>query len=164
MIYPADMSSYSGVVKVPGGGEEALRMVQNLSTEDFIKASNTDDNLCVDLARLVKIVNEKESNLATLVFAIGKEDTDVTLVCDDGQPFFVFCSGWSSLSPSFTKDRYSLSCKVLSVGDICLVLRARKGKERSEAVNRDLDTASEMVVDDDELPIDLTVKNNAEET
>ena len=88
----------------------------------------------IDLARLVKIEAEKDST-TKIVFSIGKEDTDVTLVCDDDQPFFVFCSGWASFSPSLTKDRYSLSCKLLSVGDICLVLRAKEGKESSVAIN-----------------------------
>ena len=153
MFQPADMDSFvRGLVRGPRGGGESWKVIQDLSTEDFIKASNNSSEYFADLAKLVQIISEKETESVKLIFAIGHDDTNITFVCDDDYPFFVFCSGWSSLSPLLTKVKYSLSCKVLSVGDICLVTRERKE-----------DICSKMIVDvddddDDDQPTDLSIK------
>ena len=166
MFHPADMDSFvRGLVTVrgPGGGGESWKVVHDLSTEDFIKASNNTSDYFADLAKLVQITVEKETKSAKLIFTIGHDDTNVTFVCDDDHPFFVFCSGWSSLSPLLTKVKYSLSCKVLSVGDICLVTRERKA-----ILRRNEDICSKMIVDvedvdddtdyDNDQPTDLSIK------
>ena len=163
MFQPADMDCFvRGLVTVrgPGGGGESWKVVHDLSTEDFIKASNNSRDYFADLATLVQVIVEKETKSAKLIFTIGHDDTNVTFVCDDDYPFFVFCSGWSSLSPLLTKVKYSLSCKVLSVGDICLVTR-----ERKDIIRRNEDICSKMIVDvdddtdyDNDQPKDLSIK------
>ena len=164
MFLPADMKSFeAGIVGgVVGVGEQGWKKVQDLATDDFIKASNSSDACYADLATLVQIINEKEENSAKLIFKIGHDDINVTFVCDDGHPFFVFCSGWASLSPLLTKVKYSLSCKVLTVGDICLVLRDRRKRKRPNTNKKDNSLCREIIVDlvDDEenenQPIDLS--------
>jgi hypothetical protein len=166
MFHPADMNSFvRGLVTVrgPGGGGESWKMVHDLSTEDFIKASNNTSDCFADLAKLVQIIAEKETKSAKLIFTIGHDDTNVTFVCDDDYLFFVFCSGWSSLSPLLTTVKYSLSCEVLSVGDICLVTR-----ERKEIIRRNKDICNKWKVDvenvdddteyDNDQPTDLSIK------
>ena len=150
-------------VRGPGVGGKSWKVVQDLSTEDFIKTSNQSSDYFADLAKLVQIIVEKETKSYKLIFTIGHDDTNVTFACDDDYPFFVFCSGWSSLSPLLTKVKYSLSCKVLSVGDICLVTR-----ERKDSIRRNEDIYSKMIIDiDDEdddtdyadnQPTDLSIK------
>jgi hypothetical protein len=78
-------------------------MVQDLSTEDFLKASNNTSDYFADLATLVQIIVEKETKSAKLTFTIVHDNINVTFVCDDDHLFFVFCSGWSSLSPLLTE-------------------------------------------------------------
>ena len=141
------------------------KSIQSLATEDFIKASNCSDEFYIDLPKLVKIVNEKERKCTKLIFQMDGIE-NVTLVCDDEHPFFVFCSGWSSLSPLLTKVKYNVSCRLLSVGDICLVLRNRKKRKRAD----DEDTCGEIREDlvardnvdstevDNNQPIDLSKK------
>ena len=136
MFQPADMDSFG-----PGGG---------INSRDYFTV----------LATLVQVIVEKETKSAKLIFTIGHDDTNVSFVCDDDHPFFVFCSGWSSLSPLLTKVKYSLSCKVLSVGDICLVTR-----ERKDIIRRNEDICSKMIVDvdddtdyDNDQPKDLSIK------
>ena len=141
---------------VPGvefGGEK-VKKVEDLSTDDFIKASKSTDDAFADLAKLVNIVITRNS--AKLVFTIGQDDTKVTLVCDDDQPFFVFCAGWSSLSPLLTKAKYNLSSNVLSVGDICMVLRIRRGVHNVDDARADNDN-------DNDQPTDLTIKKSTDE-
>ena len=146
---------------VRGPGIHPCKKIQDLTTEDFIKASKSSDDLCIDLATLVTILAEKEGDLSKLVFRI--DDTNVTLVCNDDHPFFVFCSGWSSLSPLLTKVKYSLSCKLLSMGDICLMVRERKKRKRTEIANLAEEIVEDLVGTGEEetvynQPIDLSKK------
>ena len=48
-------------MRVVRDGVGTVKKVDNLSTDDFIKASNSTDNASVDLAKLVNIVIEKKS-------------------------------------------------------------------------------------------------------
>ena len=165
MFKAADMKSFlTGFVKDPGA-KHGCKSIQNLATDDFIKASNYSDEFYTDLAKLVKIVSEKERKCTKLIFQIEGHE-NITLVCDDDHPFFVFCSGWSSLSPLLTKVKYNVSCRLLSVGDICLVLRERKKRKRPDdeddcgEIREDLvarhDVDSPIV--EDSQPIDLSKK------
>ena len=131
MFKAADMKSFlNGFVKDPGA-KQGCKSIQNLATDDFIKASNYSDEFYTDLAKLVDIVSDKERKCTKLIFQM-EDNENATLVCDDDHPFFVFCSGWSSLSPLLTKVKYNVSCRLLSVGDICLVLRERKKRKRED--------------------------------
>ena len=165
MFKAADMKSFlAGFVKDPGA-QNGCKSIQSLATDDFIKASNYSDEFYTDLAKLVKILSEKERKCTKLIFQMDGIE-NVTLVCDDDHPFFVFCSGWSSLSPLLTKVKYNVSCRLLSVGDICLVLRNRKKRKRAD----DEDTCGEIREDlvarddvdstgvDNNQPIDLSKK------
>ena len=165
MFQPADMNNFiKGLVVTPWvqSTPTNLKKVQDLSTEDFIKASNNSPDTYADLAKLVQIIVESETNSAKLIFTIQHVEANVTLVCDDDHPFYVFCSGWSSLSPLLTKVKYSLSCKTLTVGDFCLVLRRRCEKTSKVAPEQDLI----VTVDDEnehiEQPLDLSRRLNAQ--
>ncbi|KAM7542166.1 hypothetical protein Aperf_G00000005127 [Anoplocephala perfoliata] len=43
-------------------------------------------------------------------------------ICNREQPFFVKFHGWSSCDPQNTHTRFGLTCRPLSVGDLCLVM------------------------------------------
>ena len=182
--HPPDLRSFEkGLVRVVEDGGETVKEVDNLSTADFIKASNNTDDASVDLAKLVNIALKTHTHTATLLFTVEHDDSNITLVCDDDQPFFVFCSGWSSLCPLLTKAKYNLSCKVLSVGDICMMLRIRKYKDTintspecslssimsgvvtitsSDAVINVDDDEGDIIIDDvNNQPTDLSMKNRS---
>ena len=70
-----------GLVGWHGVEEIGWEKVQDLATEDFIKASNSCDDVYADLATLVQILDKNEESLAKLTFKIGPDSTNVTLVC-----------------------------------------------------------------------------------
>ena len=148
-----------------------VKKVEDIVTADFIKASIDSDDKSIVLTELKNIEVVSETNTANLTLIL--EDTNVTLVCQDDQPFFTFCAGWSSLFPPLTMAKYGLSCKVLSMGDNIMVLRNKHGRKRRHeirtSIRRDFKKTGKTVTqvrkdcnetseDDDEQPIDLSIK------
>eukprot|EP00092_Neocalanus_flemingeri_P037448 GFUD01040779.1.p1 GENE.GFUD01040779.1~~GFUD01040779.1.p1 ORF type:complete len:258 (+),score=75.83 GFUD01040779.1:45-818(+) len=182
-----DMESFKNDTVVRVAGEEVKR-VEDILTDDFIRASNNSHDTSVDMAELRHITRVHETNTAGLRFIHG--DTDVTLVCQLDQPFYRFCTGWSSLFPLLTKAKYGLTCKTLSIGDICMVLRPRQRRRKKEIetsypssraritqlnkncsiVKKDRkysyvtyeDDEEDMTYEDDEQPTDLTIKKTVD--
>lgn len=153
--------------------EEEAKKVEDITTSDFITASIDSDEHSMALGEIKDIAIVNDNTARVTVKQANTEDA--LLTCQVDQPFFIFCAGWASLFPLLTSNKYGLSCKVLSRGDIIMVARdklmRRKRrqnlnttivapfitKDKTETqIRRDSNELSEE--DDEEQPTDLSVK------
>ena len=152
--------------------EEEAKKVEDITTSDFITASIDSDEHSMALGEIKDIAIVNDNTARVTVKQTNAEDA--LLTCQVDQPFFIFCAGWASLFPLLTSNKYGLSCKVLSRGDIIMVARDKQMRESRQ----DLDTSrvspwatkektethirkdsNELSEDDDEeQPTDLSVK------
>ena len=151
-------------------GEEDIKKVEDIVTTDFIKASIDNDKESIVLLEIesIGIVSE---NTAKLTLKQDNE-ADATLVCGVDQPFFIFGAGWASLFPLMTKNKYGISCRILSMGDTIMVARNKlrrqemktypafihaKDNKVTGAKSDDHETYKEG---DNEQPTDLSIKRH----
>lgn len=103
--------------------DETVKDIEDIETFDFIKASRK----CKDKFIILKEIQNIEmidANTVKLTLECGVEE-EASLICRIEQPFFIFCAGWASLVPFMTKDKYGISCKILSEGDIIIGARTK---------------------------------------
>ena len=152
--------------------EEEAKKVEDITTSDFITASIDSDSHSMALGEIWDIAIVNDNTARVTVKQANTEDA--LLTCQVDQPFFIFCAGWASLFPLLTRNKYGLSCKVLSRGDIIMVARDKQKGDRRQDLNtpmvsswatkdktetqirKDSNELSEE--DDEEQPTDLSVK------
>ena len=147
--------------------EEEAKKVEDITTSDFITASIDSDEHSMALGEIKDIAIVNDDTARVTVKQANTEDA--LLTCQVDQPFFIFCAGWASLFPLLTSNKYGISCKVLSRGDIIMVARDKLMRERRQDLNttkKKTETqmrkgSNEFFKDDDEeQPSDLRVKRH----
>ena len=99
-----------------------MKRVELLRTEDFVNSAASCPDISLEEATVTKLDSNNSSVLVT--FSVGKSVCEtVTVTISPEHPFFVTGRGWSSCSPDLTMTRFSLDCKQLVVGDVCISLR-----------------------------------------
>ena len=100
-----------------------MKRVELLRTEDFVNSAASCPDISLEEATVTKLDNNN-NNSVLLTFSVGKSVCEtVTFTISPEHPFFVTGRGWSSCSPDLTMTRFSLDCKQLAVGDVCISLR-----------------------------------------
>lgn len=106
-----------------------LRRVEEMQTQDFLSCVQSTPDVAVDVSKVVKIVDTtdptREPNVL-ITLSVGRRKTHFTVETPQEHPFFVYNKGWSSCSPSKTKQRYGLDARKLQVGDSCVSLLKAK--------------------------------------
>ena len=100
-----------------------MKKVEHLKTEDFVSSAASCPDISLEEATVTKLENNN-NNSVLITFCLGKSLAEsVSLTISPEHPFFVTGRGWSSFSPHQTITRFSLDCKQLAVGDVCISLR-----------------------------------------
>lgn len=112
-----------------------VKRIEDMRTEDFVIDSSSSSmglaaagvtssqQLVLVSSRVVHIRLNHDTCTAVLGFVVDNNlHSPVSVEAQLDQPFFVHGSGWSSCDPARTHSRYHLTCRQLSVGDICISL------------------------------------------
>ena len=100
-----------------------MKKVEHLKTEDFVNSAASCPDISLEEATVTKLENNN-NNSVLITFSLGKSLAEsVSLTITPEHPFFVTGRGWSSFSPQLTITRFSLDCKQLVLGDVCISLR-----------------------------------------
>ena len=101
-----------------------MKKVEHLKTEDFVNSAASCPDISLEEATVTKLENNNNNNSVLITFSVGKSVAEsVTVTISPEHPFFVTGRGWSAFSPHLTMTRFSLDCKQLAVGDVCISLR-----------------------------------------
>ena len=150
--------------------EEDIKKVEDIVTTDFIKGSidNNKESIVLLEIKSIAIVSD---NTAKLTLQKDNE-ADATLVCGVDQPFFIFGAGWASLFPLMTKNKYGISCSILSMGDTIMVTRNKLRRQELKANPAFIHAKDNKVIEtqsndhetyregDNEQPTDLSIKRH----
>ncbi|XP_048874471.1 ataxin-1 [Brienomyrus brachyistius] len=108
------------LIELSGG---RLRPVEQLQTEDFMLCASTSPDLHLCFCTVILITPcSTNPGFYNLQLLLADRNTQELLKVLAEYPFFVRDRGWSSCSPQRTAQLYGLSCRQLSVDDVCLAL------------------------------------------
>jgi len=103
-----------------------MKKVEELRTEDFVSSAASCPDISLEEATVTNLDsnNSDRSGHLVVTFSLGKFASErVSVTISPEHPFFVTDQGWSSFSPSLSMARFSLDCRQLTLGDVCISLR-----------------------------------------
>ncbi|XP_076157197.1 ataxin-1a [Alosa pseudoharengus] len=106
----------------------ALKRVEELSTDDFLRSAHVSADLRIDSSTVERITASLTPDHAIVHFAVGEHRAQVSVEVLSEYPFFVFGQGWSSCCPERSTQLLELPCARLSVGDVCISLTLKNLK------------------------------------
>ncbi|XP_018556589.1 ataxin-1-like [Lates calcarifer] len=99
-----------------------LKRVEELRTEDFLRSADTSSEFHLSTCTVLLISPSSTQGFSHLQVHLTDRNTQELLKVLVEYPFFVQDRGWSSCCPQRTTQLYSLPCRQLMEGDVCLAL------------------------------------------
>ncbi|XP_004546246.1 uncharacterized protein zmp:0000000926 [Maylandia zebra] len=99
-----------------------LKRVEELRTEDFLRSADSSPEFHLSTCTVLQISPSSTQGFSHLHVHLTDRNTQELLKVLVEYPFFVQDRGWSSCCPQRTTQLYSLPCRQLTEGDVCLAL------------------------------------------